>query len=94
MTRETYTKSEIDLMHKPMHDKLDKILAQTIKTNGRVGRLEVWRGYITGGLAILSILLVPILIWSIIQMFSLSNIDEKISSALQQELNKYEVTIE
>lgn len=40
----------------------DAIKAQVIKTNGRVGTLEVWRGFISGGLAIVGLLLIPILI--------------------------------
>ena len=37
-----------------------RIEAQTQKTNGRVSRLEVWRGFITGGLAVIVALLLPI----------------------------------
>jgi len=39
-----------------------QILEQTKKTNGRVSKLEVWRGFITGGMAIISILILPILL--------------------------------
>lgn len=37
-------------------DMLKEIKTQVIKTNGRVRSLEVWRGFITGGLAIIGIL--------------------------------------
>lgn len=94
MKPKPYTKTEIDLMHIPIQDKLDKILVQTIKTNGRLGKLEVWKGYITGGLTILTLLVVPIAIVIVTGMYSASSIEDKISDALQQELNKYEIVIE
>jgi len=44
--------------------KLDtvEIKNQVQKTNGRVRTLEIWRGFITGGLAIIGIILIPIII--------------------------------
>lgn len=41
---------------------LARIEEQVRKTNGRVGKLENWRAFITGGLAILTLLVVPILL--------------------------------
>ncbi len=38
--------------------------AQT--TNGRVGKLENWRSFITGGLTILTLMVVPIVIYILI----------------------------
>lgn len=56
-----YTNRELDDKFNGIHEKLDLILAQTTKTNGRVSSLEVWRGFITGGLAIIALLILPIL---------------------------------
>ena len=36
------------------------ILEQVTRTNGRVGKLENWRGFITGGVAVIGVLLVPL----------------------------------
>lgn len=62
---EEYSKREIDVFMQEIRDTLQRIEAQTMKTNGRVSKLEIWRGFITGGLAILSALMVPIVVWAI-----------------------------
>jgi hypothetical protein len=43
--------------------KLDAIHDQAVKTNQRVSKLEKWQSFIEGGLAVLTILIVPILIY-------------------------------
>jgi hypothetical protein len=42
-----------DALRKDMHKKIEAILDQVIKTNGRVNKLEAWRDQVMGGLKVL-----------------------------------------
>ena len=55
-----YSQNEINLMMNPVHEKLDAILREVEKTNGRVNCLEGWRNKIQGGFAILVLMFVPV----------------------------------
>lgn len=46
-----------------MTDRLNKIDQKQATANGRVGKLEIRSAYITGGLAIISILVIPLLVY-------------------------------
>lgn len=59
-TDNDYTNRELDSKFGSLHEKLDSILHQVIKTNGRVTSLEAWRNYVLGFCAAISILLIPI----------------------------------
>jgi hypothetical protein len=61
------TNNELDtalqLISKDISDIKDSVLrveTQTMKTNGRVDSLMVWRGFVTGGLAVIVVLLLPV----------------------------------
>ena len=60
---DAYSVRELDEKFETIMDKLDRIEAQTIKTNGRVVSLEGWKSFLQGGLAILTLLVVPIIIY-------------------------------
>ena len=52
----------VEEFHRSIKDDLQEIKEQVKLTNGRVQTLERWKAYITGGLAVVTILLVPILL--------------------------------
>lgn len=83
-TRESLKRMEDFHVH--IKDSLDEIKIQTKLTNGRVGRLEVWRGFITGGLTILSIV-GAFAIWSIKQAVDVRGI-------IQDELAQITINVE
>lgn len=47
---------------KDIQNDVKEIKIQTTKTNGRVSALENWKGYITGGISVIVIVLVPLII--------------------------------
>ncbi len=57
--------SDDDMTNREIRDALHRIEVQTKLTNGTVKSLLLWRAFITGGLTILSILVVPLFIWFI-----------------------------
>ena len=47
-----YSKRELDDHFLIINEKLDTLVTQTTKTNGRVSILENWRSYIIGGMSV------------------------------------------
>ena len=52
MVLESIKGMNTDELRKDMYYKIDKILAQVIKTNGRVNKLEAWKDQVMGGLKV------------------------------------------
>jgi len=48
-----------------VREKLDSIHSQVEKTNGRVQSLERWRAAMAGGMTVLSIIVIPIVLYVI-----------------------------
>lgn len=67
---------------------IESIKKHAMITNGRVGRLEVWKGIMLGGLGVLTLLAVPILAWALL---TLSNIDVKIQASVDRALAAYNI---
>ena len=57
MALESIKGMNTDELRKDMYYKIDKILAQVVKTNGRVNRLEAWKDQVTGGLKVALIII-------------------------------------
>lgn len=68
MPDEPFSNREIKEMFSDMCVKLDRIETLTSKTNGRVTRLEIWRGAIVGGLSVLTVVVVPLLGWALVTL--------------------------
>ena len=52
MVSESTKGMNTDELRKDMHNKIDAILKQVVKTNGRVNKLEAWKDQVTGGLKV------------------------------------------
>lgn len=58
-----YSNREIDYWREETREQLTRIEAQVTKTNGRVSALENWRWMIIGALTIITMLVIPMVIY-------------------------------
>lgn len=77
MNEEGYsTKEWIAELSKDMNLRFDKVDEAQAHTNGDVTNLKMWRGYITGGLTVISALVIPLVIY-------VWNTSQKVQSRLE-----------
>ena len=65
-----YIKTQKDILDaiKDMKDnELKDIKEQTTKHNNRMKKIEVWRGYMTGAVAVITVIVVPLVGWVFFQ---------------------------
>lgn len=60
---EDYTKRELDSHFTEIKDSLYRIEQQTIKTNGRVNKLESWRSLLVGAWFVAYCMVIPLSIY-------------------------------
>lgn len=51
-----YSNRELDRMFQEIKEQLNRIEAQTMRTNGKVRKLQVWQASVIGGLSVLAFL--------------------------------------
>lgn len=86
---ESYSiKEMIAEFRKDVNTRFDSVDDAQAHTNGDVSNLKVWRGYITGGLAVVTLILVPLLVYVLKQ-----SIDARTQlQTLNNQSQSYEIT--
>jgi|GEM_PF-3207331 len=61
MENEEYNTKALDTCFETINEKLDLIHTQVLKTNGRVSTIESWKDKITGGMIVITSILIPLI---------------------------------
>lgn len=81
-----YENREIDRMNADVMSILTRIETQTIRTNGRVSKLEQWKYVGMGATFVITALVVPLLSWA---LYTLSNLDRQIHDSVNSAMKSY-----
>lgn len=82
-----FTNREIREMVRDTNEAIARVEQQTTRHNGRMTRMEEWRAFQSGAMAVICTLIVPILGWA---LYVLINIDDRIDEALSSYTIPYE----
>lgn len=81
-------------MFKDIREGQDRIETQTTKTNGRVRAIEKWRAFITGAVSVITLILVPLLGWSLLEIINFKEtVHIQVQSAVQDAIAQYEIHV-
>lgn len=83
-----YRNREIKEMIDDVRNSLQRIEVQTTTTNGRVSKLENWKHFITGGMTVITLIIVPLLGWA---LWVLANIQGQVHNAVDSALSAYQI---
>jgi hypothetical protein len=83
--------SQIRESAQDLSKQLDRIEIQTMKTNGRVSKLELWKQWITGGSGVLTLVVVPLFGWV---LYEVATLPKTIQIGINNALAQYEVQVE
>lgn len=83
-----YSPREIREKWSDIANSLSRIEVQTTTTNGRVSKLEKWQSFISGGMTVIVIIVVPLLGWA---LYVLANIQGQVHNAVDEALSAYDI---
>lgn len=86
MSDEPYSNRELDGKFQAILDKCDSIIKQTTKHNGRLSRAEQWMWVMTGGLAVIVAVVIPML------TFYVASVDARITK-IENVFSTYNIEI-
>lgn len=84
-----YTQRELDHYFSELKEDVRIIKEQTLRTNGRVNKLENWRWLLTGGMTIITMLVIPLIVY----IWNTQN-SSSIEAGIQKALSAYELSVE
>ena len=79
---------KMDTFEVDVRQSLSRIELQTTQHNGRMTKVEKWQSYISGGMTVLTIIVVPILAWA---LWVLVNIQGQVHNAVDDALSAYNI---
>ena len=85
MPEQPFTNREIKEKWNDIANSLSRIEIQTTMHNGRMTKMERWQAYMSGGMAVIVLLIVPLLGWA---LYKLANIDSSIQRSTHQAVDE------
>lgn len=88
-----FTNRELREQARDLQDSINRVEAQTKMHNGRMSKMEEWKAYTTGGMAMLTLIALPILGWLVYSVLTLpKSIDEAVDKSVSKGLEDLEAT--